>query len=81
MNWALVLAILFGLGPRVGLPVRSEPPYEVDPDSTRYPTDIESADAEQPSLPSGAEPPDPELCRRRRDEIANRHPKKPHPVD
>ena len=24
MNWALVLAILFGLGPRVGLPVRSE---------------------------------------------------------
>ena len=76
MNWALVLAILFGLGPRVGLPVRSEPPYEVDPDSTRYPTDIESADAEQPSLPSGAEPPDPELCRRRRDEIANRHSKK-----
>ena len=76
MNWALVLAILFGLGPRVGLPVRSEPPYEVDPDSTRYPTDIESADAEQPSLPSGAEPPDPELCRRRRDEIANRNSKK-----
>ena len=76
MNWALVLAILFGLGPRVGLPVRSEPPYEVDPDSTRYPTDIESADAEQPSLPSGADPPDPELCRRRRDEIANRHSKK-----
>jgi hypothetical protein len=76
MNWALVLAILFGLGPRVGLPVRSEPPYEVDPDSTRYPTDIESADAEQPSLPSGAEPPDPELCRRRRDEIANRLSKK-----
>ena len=76
MKWALVLAILFGLGPRVGLPVRSKPPYEVDPDSTRYPTDIESADAEQPSLPSGAEPPDPELCRRRRDEIANRHSKK-----
>ena len=76
MNWALVLAILFGLGPRVGLPVRSKPPYEVDPDSPRYRTDTESADTEPPSLPSDAEPPDPELCRQRREEIANRNSKK-----